>query len=352
MSILVDNNSNLEKKYYIINYPFETSGLFCICIYIIYYSLYALNHGYIPVVDLKHNNNQYFKDNRVFKDNVWEYFFEQPCGVNLDDINDDLNITISGMHVPIEEDIFQALTDIKKYREKFKQIFDIFKINKQTQEFLESNYNNIVKGEKEVLGIICRGSDYVTLKLPGHNIQPDPKDVLEKAKEVLAKYRYKKIWLATEDANIYKMFKAEFGDMLLENSQYMFSNTGDKYIADIKVNRPNHFYTLAMEYLSSVYIISKCKYIIGGTVTGTIGAWLLSKGFENQSYIYLWNLGRYGIRVPIKYRNIFEKIFSVKFEFFENTKYPVITIFCKKKRLKFLSSKVNNFIEAPYISNF
>ena len=51
-------------------------GLFAIYSQILWQIVYALDNGYIPVVDLKHYYNQYFKDNRTYKDNSWEYFFK------------------------------------------------------------------------------------------------------------------------------------------------------------------------------------------------------------------------------------------------------------------------------------
>ena len=147
--------------------------------------------------------------------------------------------------------------------------------------------------------------------------------------------------------NIYKMFKDKFGDILLENKQYMFSDTDDKFIADIKVARPNHAYTLAMEYLASIYIISKCKYIIGGVVTATLGAWFLSEGFKDQHYVYLWDLGRYGITERVACKNIFEKMLSVRNEYFEDKKYKVITILGKDFKSP-IRKRVKNYIKSAY----
>ena len=336
----------LSPKYYIINIPFHTSGLFCICIYVVLHSVYALREGYIPIVDLKHNNTQYFKDGRIYKDNAWEYFFEQPAGVSLSVLKNSANITVSRDKKDFD-DIFNALRDIKKFRTVYKDYLDIIKLNPETKKYVEENYRKIVGDEKEVLGIVCRGSDYVKLKLYGHNIQPDPEDVLKKAKELFKKFNYKRIWLATEDANIYKMFKDEFGNILLENKQYMFSDTDNKFIADIKVDRPNHAYTLAMEYLASIYIISKCKYIIGGVVTATLGAWLLSEGFKDQHYVYLWDLGQYGVTKGVACKNIFEKILSVRNQYYEDKKYKVITILGKNFKSPF-RKRVKNYIKKAY----
>lgn len=64
----------LSPKYYIINIPFHTSGLFCICIYVVLHSVYALREGYIPIVDLKHNNTHILKTDvfiRIMPGNIF-----------------------------------------------------------------------------------------------------------------------------------------------------------------------------------------------------------------------------------------------------------------------------------------
>ena len=106
--------------------------------------------------------------------------------------------------------------------------------------------------------------------------------MINKAKELLKKYNYKKIWLATEDADIYDMFKKEFKDILIENPQYRYRNTKDKVLSQVFVDRKDHNYNLGKEHLLTMYILSKCKYFIGGVTCGTHGLWLFSNAFTNQ----------------------------------------------------------------------
>ena len=93
---------------------------------------------------------------------------------------------------------------------------------------MEKVYNELFMSETEVLGVICRGSDYTNKRPKGHQIQPNPRVVLKEAKRLIASSKYKKIYLATEDANIYEMFKKEFRDKLIENVQYKYSYTSQK----------------------------------------------------------------------------------------------------------------------------
>lgn len=288
----------MKKVFYIIGYNGGGGGLGAIYFQTLTYIVYALKQGYIPIVDMKHYYNQYFKDNRVYKDNTWEYFFEQPCGYTLNDIDDNSEILIaksSDLTDGINLGMF--LKDIPKSRIIFKDYFNKVKFNSDIKKYLEDSYNSIIGEEKEVLGILCRGTDYINNKPYAHPVQPDPKIVIKKAKKLLQLYNYKKIWLATEDNNIYQKFKKEFGDLLIENPQYRFPNTSNNYLSDIKVERENHFYNLGKEYLRTLYILSRCKYIIGGRTAGIVTTWLISEGFKQQKYVNIWNLGFYKLNL-------------------------------------------------------
>lgn len=338
-----------NKKYYIIAASHKTCGLFAIAKNTIAHVLYALDKGYIPVVDLQHYQNQYFKDNREFKDNTWEYFFEQPCRYGLDDIPRDANIIISDNvlvpeqkyalypdHLPIEGNNLSQ--NMKKLFSEYKKYF---KINSEVKKYLEDGYKKLIGEENEILGILCRGTDYLQLKPKFHPIQPEPEIVLQKARELQSRFHYKKIYLATEDKKIYEIFKEEFGDILIDNGQYRYENTNDKYIIDIPVKRENHNYTLAMEYFLSIYILSKCKYFIGGRTSGTLAAYIMNNVWE---YNYIWELGHYGVEETAPHYQAsasgtgtrpkhLRKIFSVTNEYSNNIKHKVLNL-CGAK-LKF-----------------
>ena len=46
---------------------------------------YADNNNLIPVIDMKNHKNSYLYDNELGRINSWEYYFEQPCGIGVDE---------------------------------------------------------------------------------------------------------------------------------------------------------------------------------------------------------------------------------------------------------------------------
>lgn len=302
------------RKFYIIGVTYKVEGVFALVNSVIDHSIFARKNGYIPIVDLKHYDNQYFKDGRVYKDNSWEYFFEQPNGYGLNDIEDSSEVIISpnrffadfdsaiyNEDVPVENTLCID-ENLQNKKELFK---NALKFNCEIQKYFDEKTTEI-RGEN-TLGILCRGTDYTKKRPRGEQIQPPVKTIISKAKELMQKYpEITKIYVATEDDEIYQKFKKEFGDILIENKQYKyFYDANEKrYLSQIKPERKNHNYILAKEYLLSIYILSKCKYFIGGRTTGSKWAWILA---DNWEYHYIWDLGRYGMTFK-------QRLFSVTTE--------------------------------------
>ena len=304
-----------DKKYYIICRPAPLTGIGETACGVAAQTIFARDNDMIPVVDMQHYRNQYFKDGREYKENAWEYFFEQPAGISLDDIKDGTcKISPTGIYPENKNRIavwdlpvngfYSVEPEIRELKEQYKNIIHL---NKETLEYVQNKYNEILKEEKNILGVLVRGTDYAVRRTKGEQRQPNPKTVIKKIYEYLKKYpEISKIYIATEDDKLFHMFKDEFGDKLLDNNQFRFKYDDKRMpiISSIKVDRPNHNWQLAREYLSSLYILSKCKYFIGGRCAGTKVAWIMSDGWED---CYIWSLGRYGhLRIFDYSKNIFQ----------------------------------------------
>jgi hypothetical protein len=166
-------------------------------------------------------------------------------------------------------------------------------------------YNDIFSGKSDVLGILCRGTDYLKKRPGGHPVQPEPSEVIEKAKEIIEKYNCRHVYLATEDQDIYDIFESEFKEKLFSNNQRRFRQGDFKdhdYISQIMNTKDQDNNSLGLEYLSSLYNLSKCKYFIGGRTAGTIGVYFMSNGF---AYDYVWDLGFYPL--PPLHKTIMRK---------------------------------------------
>lgn len=323
------------KKIYVIAVTYPIEGLFAIVNSILDHTIAAKKKDYIPIVDLKHYYNQYFKSKRVFKDNAWEYFFEQPCGYSLNDIDEDSEVVISpNLQFTSDGDVIwnREVPTNKKNQSKNlirrKNIYkNLLKFNPETQEYLIKNSFEILKNKEEVLGVLYRGTDYTKKRTRGEYIQPSLSEVIKKIKQTIKKYpKIKKIYLATEDDGIYKTFQKTFGDMLIPNNQYkyMYDKKDTRYLSEIKIMEENHNYNIARDYLLSIYILSKLKYFVGGLTTGSKWAWILS---DDWKYFHIWNIGCYG-------KTLKERIFSRTTTIINSKKYTIIQILGLKFKIK------------------
>ncbi len=310
----VYNNCMEKNKFCIIANSWGFGGIGAIAGVVITNVLYSLEKGYIPIVDMKYHQNQYYKDGREFKDNAWEYFFEQPFGYTLDDIDDNSEVIFCPQKMKAakkywlpqaalpENTVISLSESTNILRENSKKYI---KFNQKTLDYMQEQYSKIVGENQNVLGVLARGTDYSVIKTKGEQIQPSVKDIISKIKEYLKKYpEITKIYLATEDDFIFKSIKSQFGDMIIDNNQYryVYDSKAKQYLCDIDVERENHCYNLALEYLASLYILSKCKYFIGGRTSGTKMLWIMQDSWQD---LYIWSLGRYGAN------NFIKKIFSV-----------------------------------------
>jgi hypothetical protein len=294
-------NEMPDKTFYITSINEVWCGLFAIIVHQLEHILYAVERGYIPIIDLQNCYNQYLGEKEFFKENSWEYFFEQPMGYGLRDIKKAKNVIIGinsghpnkwNKTIPFlsYRECHNADT-IAYYKEKFAK-YIIF--NSKTMSFLTEKHNEMFKDKGRILGIHCRGTDFTALKPSGHAIQPKPDEVIEKAEQVMNEYRCDHLYLATEDADIYDLFEAHFGSrLILDKATRRWRVCDLKGKSNSKVLASDDSagkYKGGIDYLSQIYLLSKCNCFVSGATLGSLGVMLMTDKFEYQ---YIWNLGYY-----------------------------------------------------------
>lgn len=282
-------NENLEKIFYVIGIDFKTEGLFAIVKSIFSHIIYAIDKGYIPVVDMQHFSSQYLRNKDI---NVWELFFLQPCAYSLNDISNSKNVILSkNALVPdrnygIYVDLFNDKSRLNKLAGLYKKYI---KLNAYTLEYFETKISNLNINWNDQLGVLCRGTDYLLLKPANHPIQPEPEIVIAHINDLLKQFSINHIFLATEDEDVYLKFRSKFGDRIITNGQSLCKLDNACYLSDLFSNTDAN-YKRALDYLFSIYVLSKCSFFIGGRTAGTIGVYLMSECFI---YDYVWDLGYY-----------------------------------------------------------
>lgn len=251
----------------------------------------AINRGYIPVIDMQNNANTYLEDEEVGRENAWEFYFEQPCGFTLKDISNSKNVILSNGLIE-KSDWYPGnnITQNKELCAEWRTFFSKYlKVKTDISQQADETFSKFF-GTDRVLGILCRGTDYRNKRPKNHPIQPEADVVIREAERIMEEYQCIWIYLATEDEDIYQSFYKVFGNRLKVTGAKRYSNTGMKNINDIDYKRMRDKYLKGKEYLINILLLAKCNCLIAGSVGGTYGALLLSKGYE---YEHVFNLGTY-----------------------------------------------------------
>ena len=271
-----------DKIFYIIGIDFHDEGLMSIVNSVMTHIEYALDRGYTPVVNMKDFQSIYHKEN----ENVWEYFFEQPCGYNLSDVYGAHNIILS-MNVQYPKG-YSFEGGNQKRIEKIRCIYkDYLRPGQNLQSYLNESLNTIKSYKEGVIACICRGTDYINTII-GLPKQPTADMVIEKLKMFVSKYGVSNIYCATEDERIYSKFQEEFGDKLLPNTQQKYNDNKGKLLSEVNIEQGIDVYDIAFQYYKSLYIVSQCDYLVAGWVSGTRSVLLMPNHFKD---VFVFNLG-------------------------------------------------------------
>ena len=291
-------SKNADKTFYVIGWNDEAGGLFWLVNKVCMHIAYALDYGYVPVVDLKNYTTQYTEKNGDERKNVWEMFFKQPAEFGLEDVKDSKNVIINRMspapakkYLMGQSEFYDNPARIAYFRNVFKQNIHF---NNETLDYLRLKENELFEGKGRVLGILCRGTDYVLAKPKNHPVQPDVMEIINDAKKVMKEKHCDSVFVATEDQDMLSELKEEFGDKLLYIDQRRYSRkdmSSDQLLSQFKesdyLRNPKED---ALDYLSAIYLLTRCCCFIGGRTGGTKGVLLMGDGFEYQK---IYNLGLY-----------------------------------------------------------
>lgn len=283
---------NPDKIFYVIRRRDLYCGLFSLFITNLKRIDDAVKQGYIPVVDMQNDFNIYLSEDKVGRENAWEYYFKQPMGYSMKDIKRSRRVIIGSGAVPpmfpyLDISFLTGETgELEYWRECVRKYISL---SDEAGRLVDQEYNKLFAAGDKVLGVKCRGTDYTNGKPKNHPIQPTPEQAVSKAEEIFVAKGCTKVFLATEDATFYEIFKEKFGDRLITNKtdymKYQGGSTGKE-----EYEQENGGYRAGMEYLITTMLLARCDCLCAGCVSATVGALLLTEGYE---YTYLFDLGIY-----------------------------------------------------------
>lgn len=278
-------SENPDKVFYVIRRISDDIGLFSYVMTNLGHIKYAVDKGYIPVIDMQNYSNTYLKQEEVGIKNAWEFFFEQPMGYTLDNISKSKHVILSRGDSPVFFPGIEMVNDENVYQ-YWKEVADQYlRINIEMKQLVEEKKRELF-GNQRVLGVLCRGTDYVNRKPYQHPIQPRVEDMIIETMNIMESGKCESVFLATEDEEIYQRFQNVFGNKLRSIDMDRYNDTGNENINLIVGNKAEKRIN-GMKYLLTICLLASCHYFIAGCSGGTYGTMLLMPKEEKRKIFYL-----------------------------------------------------------------
>ena len=202
----------INTKFAVIKRNCDVCGLFSNYITNLGFIHKYLLEGYIPIFDIKSFPNTINGFN-TSKENYWDIFFFQPFGYTLEEVlkhaKNITNITIYDCSPRPDRLIFENLS-VQNFWHNLANKYS--PVKKEIINLTQKIKNKLFKGSKNILGVLTRGTDYISRRPPGHHIPPNVTDLIKDVKLFDSKYKYDYIFLSTEDENIRDKFTGFFGN--------------------------------------------------------------------------------------------------------------------------------------------
>ena len=279
-------------KFAIIQRKCKACGLFSFYIVFLGCIHKYLLDGFIPIIDIKSFPNV-LNGFDISKVNAWEYFFEQPFGYTLEEVLKNAKNIVKIIcddctPRPDPNPMFFNSND-KYFWHNFANKYSSIK----KELILLSNKMRyaLFHNSKNVLGVLTRGTDYISRKPKSHPIPPDILDLIQDVKMFDIKYNYDYIFFSTEDENIREQFSKNFVKKIRQlkpniklNYDYNkknFLNFNENVKGNVEFNKI---------YLLNIILLSKCIDIITARCSGAAGIFILTNGFRNSK---VYDLGEY-----------------------------------------------------------
>lgn len=290
-------NKNPKQTFYVIRYYHEYGGVGCLWRIAIGQMLYAVERGYIPVVDYKNYYARSLQDEeRKGLDNAWNYYFKQE--ISLEEVYQSKNVILGWQEfmaetplykIPVEMDLLQKWN---KIIQKYLQFSDVIK---ELADKLERKY--VFKNDK-VLGVVVRREfEYGNLlKKPLYNEHPQQADlsnIINDIRKKMKEWKCNKVFLSVDDCEALELLKENFGEdcFYLERPRWHYFENGKPNLKGMTsisrdCNREEAIYKRNVEYLTEIIILSKCNCLLAGMSGGTLMSYILNNGKYEEMKIY------------------------------------------------------------------
>lgn len=184
-----------------------------------------------------------------------------------DEANDDNTLVVPG---------FMAMSKIKILKGISHSIDESILTSEFKAEMDE--YYDSVFGDRKVLGVMIRGTDYVTSGMTGDRKMATAQEMAPLIHEWIEKYGFERIFLATEDEDALEYMHNQFGHLMVALAQERIKLSDlhqNEILSDYEKEHADGMYEEKLEdttinYFYALYMLSKCdSFICSGRCNGS-----------------------------------------------------------------------------------
>lgn len=214
-------------------------------------------------------SSQFFVEDSMQNKNIFEYYFAQPYGLNVEEVKQSQHVIIDKNSIDygyydvfapgrdddymISEEDFNKLSQIqKKY----------IHLEPKLKEEIERDIAQMI-GTAKILAVHARGAD-AKVQYKNHPIPIGIDKYIEETEKSMGLIGADKIFLATDDNNILKAFIDKYHQRLIYYKDVERSD-GMRMSCYGDVSREYHHYRLGKEIIKDIYTLAACKGLVCST---------------------------------------------------------------------------------------
>lgn len=264
-----NGTNDYGKIIYVIKENTGLDGFCATIVFIIYYLIFAEQHGLAPVIKLSSEYAYYDEEMSKKIDNPWEYYFLTD-GETYDE-KKALNVCYAKWYQMLRTRELYDLSAYKSENYHNEKVFQIctplikryLKLKTDITDEAVTLLKRVREGGGKILGVHFRGTDF-RKGYYKHPVYVDVRQTIEEVKKALAVKCFAAVFIATDDASAYEEIKDCVGDTELLRYPGVYRSDEDTSVTFSKSERKYHHYLLGYEIARDMYTLSLCDALVAG----------------------------------------------------------------------------------------
>jgi hypothetical protein len=285
---------NPDKTFYIIRWEYEKIGIFSLWFIFMAHISYAINQGYIPIIDLKNYYCALLQNSeKMYRLNAWDYYFKQPYPeYSLEEVYQSKNVMLGYQGAcPFPTKLSANLEMIKRKQDLAIWHSYMSKYSNFNENILAevANIKEKIFGNKKIMGVSLRVV-FTALKVQKNVIVNNHPEQLSIDELMILINRYMKKWaidaffLAIDERGAFNKINEKFKKEHLYHKRPLIH----KFKNGILQMEPADVYhefggkyppeDMARDYIIETILLSQCDCLLASKSSASVIAYIMNNG--------------------------------------------------------------------------